>query len=40
MGWNGKDYVELLTNSNFKYRTGHTEELAQKKFDEMKEMCD
>ena len=40
MGWNGKDYVELLANSNFKYRTGHTEELAQKSFDEMKDMCD
>ena len=40
MGWNGKDYVELLNNSNFDYRTGHTEQLAQKSFEEMKEMCD
>ena len=40
MGWNGKDYIELLNNSNFSYRSGHTKELAQKSFDEMKDMCD
>jgi len=40
MGWNGKDYVELLNTSDFNYRTGHTEELANKSFDEMKSMCD
>ncbi len=40
MAWNGKDYVELLNGSDFNYRTGHTEELAQKSFEEMKDMCD
>ena len=36
MAWNGKDYIELLNSSNFKYRSGHNESLAQKSFDEMK----
>jgi len=38
--WNGKSYIELLNNSRFEYRSGHNETLAQKSFDEMKEMCD
>ena len=40
MAWDGKDYVELLNSSNFNYRSGHNESLAQKSFDEMTSMCD
>ena len=40
MAWDGKDYIELLNSSNFNYRSGHNESLAQKSFDEMTGMCD
>tara|TARA_Y100001973_G_C5206224_1_gene341703 strand:+ start:5039 stop:6466 length:1428 start_codon:yes stop_codon:yes gene_type:complete len=39
MAWDGNDYIELLNNCDFEYRSGHNERLAQKSFDEMKVLC-